>query len=190
MKSHLTIICLFVLLFFLETKFVFSQEFVQAGDDVTSRSDGGFNSDNLIFGGGLGFQFGTSTIINVAPQVGYRFTEKLSFGIGVTYLHYSSSLPAAFSTSIYGGNIFGSYLVFENVFVRAEYELLSLESKFFNPLIYPDQERFNVSSMLVGGGYRFQLGERSYLNLLVMWNLNESQYSPYTNPVIRMNFEF
>lgn len=190
MKSYLKIICLFILFFSLESKLVFSQEFVQSDVDASISKDGGFNSDNLIFGGGLGFQFGTSTIINVAPQVGYRFTEKLSFGVGVTYLHYASSLPPAFSTSIYGGNVFGSYLIFENVFVRAEYELLSLESRYFNPFISSDQERFNVSSMLVGGGYRFQLGERSYLNLLVMWNLNESQYSPYTNPVIRMNFEF
>ena len=87
--------------FSLESKLVFSQEFVQSDVDASISKDGGFNSDNLIFGGGLGFQFGTSTIINVAPQVGYRFTEKLSFGVGVTYLHYASSLPQSFFCSTY-----------------------------------------------------------------------------------------
>jgi hypothetical protein len=44
---------------------------------------------------------------------------------------------------------------------------------------------------MVGGGYRFPMGDKAALNLLVMWELTNSQYTPYTtNPIIRLGVNF
>jgi hypothetical protein len=190
MRLYLNAISLVIILFVTQTKIAISQEFVKSDEKVSNNIKYGFDPKKLFFGGGLGLQFGTETLIDISPQIGYRFTEKLNIGLGFTYLHFSSSQMPKFSTSIFGGNVFASYIVLENVFVRTEYEILSLESKFFNPNIYPEQDRFNVQSVLVGGGYRYPIGARSFLNMMILWNLNETIYTPYSNPIIRMNFEF
>jgi hypothetical protein len=64
-----------------------------------------------------------------------------------------------------------------------------LETKYFNPGIYVKQDRFSLNNVLLGGGYRTSIGERSYLNLMILWNINDSPLSPYQNPIIRMNVE-
>ena len=52
---------------------------------------------------------------------------------------------------------------------------------------YPkDMRQFN--SFLVGGGYRQQIGGNAAMNLMVLWNLNDTYDSPYTNPIIRIGF--
>ena len=43
-------------------------------------------SDRIYFGGGGGFSAGTNfTSISLAPQVGYKITDRYSAGIGITY---------------------------------------------------------------------------------------------------------
>lgn len=169
---------------------VFAQEFVQSENSQTPKKEHGFNKERLFFGGGLGLQFGDIDLVSIAPEVGYRFTDRFAAGIGISYYYISTASNQGFSTEIYGGKIFGSYIVFENLFAHAEYEALSMETKYFNSNLYPEQKRFNVGSVLVGAGYKFGLGKNSYLNLLMLWNLNETIYSPYSNPILRMNFEF
>lgn len=148
----------------------------------------GFQFSRMFFGGDLGFQFGDYTIINVSPLVGYRFTDRISLGtqIKYNYIHVSSYNIA---TTIYGASIFSRYNVTKAIFAHVEYEWLSLETKYFNPGIYVKQDRFSLNNILVGGGYRTSIGERSYLNLMVLWNLNDNALSPYQNPIIRMNIE-
>lgn len=167
---------------------VFAQEFVQSENSQTPKKEHGFNKERLFFGGELGLWFGSSTLVNIAPEVGYRFTDKIAAGIGFSY-SYASDIQG-FSAEAYGGKLFGRYLFIENLFVHAEYEALSLKTNVLNANLSPESKRFNIGSVLVGAGYRFGLGKNSYLNLLMLWNLNETNYSPYTNPILRMNFEF
>ncbi|MBI5542182.1 MAG: hypothetical protein HY951_19145 [Bacteroidia bacterium] len=190
MRFYLNIFVLIVFLFVTEIKFAFSQEFIQTEEQITDNKKSGFDKKRLFYGGGLGLQFGDRTLIDLSPKIGYRFTEKFSMGVGFTYVNYAYNKSPKFSTTMYGGNLFASYLVIENAFIYAEYELLSLESKYFSPFPTPEKDRLNIASILVGGGYKYQIGARSYLNMLVLWNLNQTEYSIYNNPVIRMNFEF
>ena len=45
---------------------------------IAQDSDGkGFDKSKLFVGGNLGLAFGTYTIINVSPLVGYHFTDVL-----------------------------------------------------------------------------------------------------------------
>ena len=48
----------------------------------------GFDKSKLFFGGNLGLAFGTYTIINVSPQVGYHFSPMFAGGVGVNYSYF------------------------------------------------------------------------------------------------------
>lgn len=178
-----------ILFFVFGSMSLFAQEFIK-NENEEKPKEHRFDKERLFFGGGLGLQFGDIVMISFAPEVGYRFTKRFNAGIGISYFYISSTSPVTFSTNIYGGKVFGSFSTFENLFIHAEYEVINLETKYFNPNIYPEQTRFNIGSMLIGPGYKFKLGERSSLNLLVLYNLNETAYSPYSNPIMRMCFQF
>lgn len=140
-------------------------------------------SERVFFGGNFGLQFGSVTFIDISPLVGYRLTDKLSLGAGITYMYYKERFYG-FSTSIYGGRLFGRYFILDNLFAHTEYEVLNLEA--FDQV----NRRVDVTNILIGGGYRQHLGGRTYVNLLALWNINQSAYSPYNNPIIRMGIGF
>jgi hypothetical protein len=143
--------------------------------------------ERIFWGGNLGLQFGNLTFIDVSPLVGYRFTDKISAGPGISYMYYRENFRgfAPFSTTIYGGRVFGRYHFRPNMFGHAEYEVLNLE---YYSIFTNGVERANIPSFLVGGGFRQPLGGRLFMNLLALFNLNPHPLSPYSNPVIRMGF--
>jgi len=150
----------------------------------------GFQSSRLFFGGDLGFVFGDYTNIEFSPLVGYRFTDRLSFATQIKY-NYINSKYYDLSFSNYGFALSSSYNITEQIFAHAEYEYISIDSKLYNLWgLYTNQKRISFSNILVGGGYRTQIGDRSYANLMILWNISDNAYSVYNNPVIRMSFEF
>lgn len=156
-------------------------------DQETKQPENDFKS-HLYFGGGFGLQFGFMTLIEVSPLVGYNVTPKFSVGISPTYKfykyndYYGQNLDL--KTNVWGGSIFSRYYVFENVFAHVEYESLLYNSQTPN---YPEtKQQFN--SFFVGGGYNQRIGGNSGMYILVLWNLNDTPDSPYTNPVIRVGF--
>lgn len=150
-------------------------------------------SKRLVFGGNLGLQFGTVTAIDLSPQIGYKVTDRLTPGIGISYQFYSDNRRVGyeFKTHIYGGKTFVSYLLLENVLAHVEYEALSLESVYFKTNYVPtDPDRYWSHNLFVGGGYSHPIGAKGSIFLLVLYNLNEDINSPYTNPVVRIGFNF
>jgi len=143
--------------------------------------------DKLFFGGGVGFQFGQVTLIEIAPLVGYKVTERFQPGISLTYSYYKDdrySFPVNYST--YGGSVFARFFLFEGLFAHAEAEALNI--KVYNSAT--DTKRQWIENYLVGGGYFQKFGERGGMYLLVLWNLNQTDLTPYTNPVVRVGFNF
>lgn len=139
--------------------------------------------DRVYGGGGLGLQFGTVTLINIAPIVGYKITERYSVGIGIEYMYFAYQPAANFPTysqNIYGGNIFNRFFITKSIFAHVEYETLNSNWNTY----YPDR-RFFIENFWVGGGLRQRAGNVS-LNIMALWNLNENIYSPFPNPQIRM----
>ncbi len=145
-------------------------------------------SDKVFFGGNLGLQLGTIINIEVAPLVGYKLLPKIHFGLGATYTYFRDS-RIDFSTYRYGGRAFVRVFPIPIVFGHGELEMINTEK--FNELtgIYTG-ERIWVESMLVGAGFRQQIGQRSAVNFMLLWNLNETKDSPYSNPIIRVGFNF
>ena len=161
--------------------------------------------DRLFFGGNFGFSFGSTTSIIVSPLAGIYITPRLSSGLGIRYEYYKSNYPGivAFDTHIYGGSVFTRYMIFKNMaetfgvgelgtgmFLQGEYEVLSLESRYFDHSYTDPGDRFLLHSVLAGGGIYQPIGKRAGLLLTVLWNLNESYRSIYSNPIIRLGFTF
>jgi hypothetical protein len=145
--------------------------------------------DRLTFGGNFGASFGDVTFIEVSPNVGYHVTDDFIVGIGLTYSYLRDRRATLdYKTNIFGGRTFLQHIIFENFVAHAEYELLNLKTIDDRATSNFEPQRRNIHSLFVGGGFRSTLGGYSYINLLILYNLNDSRYSPYTNPQIRAGF--
>lgn len=170
----------FLVCFLLVSLVSFSQQ-----QDVQSPQPKPLESfgEKLYFGGNLGAQFGSSTIFEASPLIGYHLTDDVSVGIGATYLYYSEQfLNYKFSTNVYGGRVFARYIVYEDFFVHGEDEILNIEN-----FDFPGR-RTTINNLLAGIGYRQSAGDNSSMVIMALWNFTDAKYSPYQNPIIRVGF--
>lgn len=151
-------------------------------------------------GGWTSFQFGSITAISVSPEVKVRTVDNLYPGIGLIYQYslYKDWIvdPATqdyldISSNIIGGRVFLRYYLsglfdnfLQNFFLHTEYEYLYYVSK---------SEKYSdfvseINSIFVGGGYKQPISDRAFFDFLVLFNLNDTPESPYTNPVLRFGF--
>ncbi|MBT3301829.1 MAG: hypothetical protein HOD63_05805 [Bacteroidetes bacterium] len=144
--------------------------------------------DRIHLGGGAGVQFGNRTVIEISPKLAIEITDKLYVGLGVSYSYYKINLDriygsgGLYQTSIYGGSVFANYLLLKNVFAHAEYEALNFEQ--YDNLAQEFNRRW-IGSFLVGGGYRqYFNNEKSYLQVMLLYNLNFQPNSPYSSPLV------
>ena len=152
--------------------------------------------DRISVGGYIGIQFGTITNIDITPIVTYRVAPPFFVGVGFTYMYYRYKDPYKFyqySAQGIGGRLFARYHIWQNLFVQAEYDPLNRTYYDYQPDNQGNWVRtgkFNtwVHDILVGAGYRQWLGGRAFATMVVFWNVNESLYSPYSNPIIRIGF--
>jgi len=81
-------------------------------DNPDYKPENSFKS-RLFYGGGLGLQFGSATLIEIAPVIGYKITPKFGIGIGPTYKYYSYeyyNVPNThITTNVYGVSLFARY---------------------------------------------------------------------------------
>lgn len=157
----------------------------------------------LFFGGMIGLRFGTITDIQLTPMIGYRLTPRLAAGAGFKYQYYSERNPLfRYSTHIYGPRVFTRYLFLKSfsnllptkynggLFLEAEYEALSLEKKYFSFPVFEPEGRFWLKSTLIGLGLRQPVDQYRAVNIMLLYNLNDQQYTPYTNPMFRIELTF
>jgi hypothetical protein len=153
--------------------------------------------ERMFFGGSLGLQFGTYTDIQITPIVGLWVRPRVAIAAGPNYRFYKDPY---YSTSIYGANGYIQFVPLKDlnnvipvgihmgIFLHLEDELMSLESAVWdqsNP-----NTRFTVNTVLAGFGISQQMGQRSSINLMFLWALNNSVYGLYSNPEIRLSFSF
>ena len=140
--------------------------------------------ERFYFGGNLGAQFGDYTLVNVAPLVGFKITDRWSVGTQATYSYVNIKYSGyRYEDNIYGGSLFSRFFIFENFFAHAETETL-------NGNWAGSGTRFNVNSIFVGGGYMHRIGSKAGFGITAMFNLLPSIYSPYRNPIINAGFTF
>ncbi len=138
--------------------------------------------DRTNLGGNFGLSFGRVTYIEASPLLMYNVNERLQLGPGLTYIYLRNNVrPFVYSTSVYGGRLFGRYFVLPDAFVQTELETLNFEERNadFNG-------RYTIFNPLVGGGYRVpggRLGGGFFFTAL--YNLNyQANLSPYPSPLI------
>lgn len=153
----------------------------------------GFSWNRVVFGGNFGASFGTyESLVALAPSVGYRFTERLTLGAGIIYQYYGIKIPQYkinYSFNNYGSRVYGTYQITESLIAHTELESLNLEYVTYSNIGIPDgTARRTINSWFVGGGYRQNISNNSTLDLMILYNLTETSYSIYNNPLIRVSF--
>ncbi|MFA6950262.1 MAG: hypothetical protein WCQ70_06215 [Lentimicrobiaceae bacterium] len=155
-------------------------------------------TDRLIYGGSIGLQFGSITLLDFSPVVGYRITPKLEAGIGATYKYYrykdfyrdqTTGESFDLKSNILGGSVYTRYHFLENFFAHVEYERLRYnydELYYSGSTMMRQANHVYVNSLFVGGGLSQRISQHSYFYIMALWNLNDDAMSPYSNPVIRM----
>jgi hypothetical protein len=184
---------------------------------LTSLPASGQNKDNekdnekdkkerrFFFGGSLWAQIsGRVTQVQVSPIAGYHITPRMDMGLGGKYMfhHSLSQYYKNYSSHIYGGSVFHRYKLVQDlnkvlpfdfrgkIISHLEYEGLSMPSE-LNLLTATSSNRFWINHYWVGGGLQQKIGKRAALSILVLYNLNEDETSPYTNnPSLRIGFTF
>jgi len=165
-------------------------------------------------GGNLGFQFGSVTGITVSPEMSVRTVDYLYVGIRMLYQYYNyknyfwdidTQSYLSYESSVYGGGIYLRYYLHSlfpdnfagNLFAHVEYEYqtytrpytVSPGGHIYDPYGNPymvGKEKVEINSLFVGGGYRQPISNRVAMDLLILFNLNDSYNSPYSNPIFRL----
>jgi len=168
-------------------------------------------------GGNLGLQFGTVTAINVSPEVMIRVVDQFHLGVGFSYDYLQSKdyfwddpnqQYLDFKANVYGGRVFARYYLrnlldnfLGNFFGHVEYEYLYYTRPYtqdpagtiIDPYGYTYTQGKNIleiSSLFVGVGYEQPFTERAFMDIMILYNINETYTSPYSNPIFRLGFGF
>ncbi len=180
---------LIVLLLFMSTADFFAQRVKEEAPPLSQR---------MFYGGNLGLQFGTITDIQISPVVGLWVSPRLAVAIGPDYRFFKYRSE---QTSIYGAKGYLQFVVIKDIstflpigastgiFLHLEDEVLNLESSYWkNPPVF--SSRFNINTVLAGGGISQQVGRRSSIDLMLLWVLNDPGFDVYSNPEFRISFIF
>jgi hypothetical protein len=166
-------------------------------------------SDKIFFGGSIGAGISTYvTEIDILPFVGLWILPQWSLGTGGRYTfrkerNFNNGSTHSYSANIWGLSGFTDILPIRDLdktfkigihggpIFHGEWEGLYLDKGMFNPTSTVPKGKGWVHLFLVGGGYRLPVGRKSAINLLVLWDLTNNRYSPYTtNPLLRLSVNF
>lgn len=164
-------------------------------------------SDRLFWGGSLGLTIGDITQFDVIPVGGIWVIPQWSLGVSGRYSYYRQrryfwgESASAYHSHIWGGSVFTQILpvpdfseilpvkVHGGIMFHAEYERLLIDRRMIDPFGSSISGKTWVELFLAGVGYRQKLGEKAALNIMLLWELSGSSFSPYPqNPMIRVNF--
>ena len=165
----------------------------------------GFDASRIIVGGTLGFGMADKVIaFSISPMVGYRITDKLAAGVGFGYQYYKQKdyfelvnyntnevYYRDYKASMISASIWSRYLVFEKMFVHAEYEHNFFSFQNYRPIytsnnqFYVDEfkERIDVPCLLLGVGYRQPIGENASIYIMGFYDVLQRDYSPYKGSI-------
>jgi hypothetical protein len=144
-----------------------------------------FDKSKLFFGGNFGLGFGNiSTLVNVSPQVGYRFNRYLAAGAGINFIYSSykyeyEGYKEQFGVT--GLNVFGRVYPIQYAFLQLQPEANYTWGKYkFLDGNTPDYKLPGkiVPSLLGGIGAAIPAG-RGYFIVMAQYDLLQNERSPY-----------
>jgi hypothetical protein len=148
-------------------------------------------SDRISVGGNFSFWFDQySTFIVIQPMVGYRVTQNFTAGVGINYQYWEDKYYHV-SDNIYGGSVFGRYMIFKGLFAETDFEMNNMTAYFTDAgqLVQNPQRKW-IPSLLLGGGF-YSGGRSGGFYLSVLYDVIQNPNSPYNGyPVIRAGVGF
>lgn len=143
--------------------------------------------DRLTFGGMCGFGFGSFVYVSVEPRVGYKINDYFTAGVSGMYEYFKYS-DYDYSTSVYGGGIYAEAFPFKGLTLHLEAQALNFEN-----YGYYNSYRMWDYPILAGFGWRSQSEGRFGITYLLLFNLNNTESlsnNVYTNPIVKICFNF
>ena len=133
--------------------------------------------NKLYFGGNLGMSFGSYTYIDLSPLVGIRWFPRFQTETGISYNYTKDKrYDKDYTYNQYGGMVNAQFYFIPQLFAHAEFQANSLEQ-----YVAPDKkERHFVPFMYLGAGLRQNIGKNSFLYIRVLFDVINSEYSPYS----------
>lgn len=158
----------------------------------------GFQKEKLFVGGNFGLSFGNYTLINISPQLGYRFTDFFAAGIGINAQYVSvrgfDSWGEYKSVSgVTGLNIFGRVYPVPQFMLQLQPEANYIFGKdiYYEPTrVEYKNDAMIVPSLLAGGGAVLPAG-RGAMILSVFYDVVQHRNSPYgRRPIFNIGYNF
>jgi hypothetical protein len=176
---------------------VFSSLVVFGQDTLRHR---GLRKENFFVGGNFGMTFGQYTLINVSPQLGYRFNKFVAAGLGLNLLYVSDKEKDLYGNDyrkvvqgVTGLNLFGRVYPLQYIMLQVQPEANYIFGK---QIFYqPTRQSYSldasiVPSLLVGGGFVMP-SDRASLIISLMYDVLQDVNSPYGNkPVVNVGYNF
>ena len=144
-----------------------------------------FEKEKLYYGGDFLVSFGENSTLLLAPDVGYRFTESFSLGLGLNYRYHSTLdqvTQERIPTNSYGANAFARWELGKDLFLISDFERINIEQDF------PNEDKNWTSFWLTGVGYQRSLGGEIKLNIQLLYDVLENPLTPHYYPSIPIGF--
>lgn len=130
-------------------------------------------------------------MLDVAPYVGYRFTQRLTVGAGWNQRLSFNSVKTSTQTNVYGPRLYGAYKVVKGIAVRLELETM----KAFVPETITNTDvgqREWVPAILAGMKQEYKIYKNLKGTAFVLYNFYNPDYkSPYGDRLnMRFGFEY
>lgn len=174
---------------------VCSYSFLFAQDEE-SASDAG--SSKFFAGGNFGLAFGRYTMINLSPQVGYRFNRFLASGIGLNLIYTSQKDRDIYGNDyskitqwVTGLSLFTRFYPSERFLIQLQPEANYIfgNIKYYQPV--ETKYKLNaeiIPSFLMGGGLVVPSGPGALITT-VMYDVLQRPNSPYGNrPIVNVGY--
>ena len=169
---------------------------VMGQDEPEAEEKKGFDKSKLFYGGNFGLSFGNRfTLINVSPQVGYRFNRYLAAGTGINFIYSSSKYEFYGFRDNYGVaglNIFGRFYPIEQILLQVQPEMNYTWGK--RKYDGGSEQKLDgefVPSLLVGAGAAIPIGNRGAMIVMLQYDVLQRERGPYgKNAFINVGFNF
>ncbi len=183
MKNRIIYISSFILFIFLGSGV---QAQYQNTSGVKSNAKAKMPKQNPWFVGGMigGGWSSNTAYIELSPMLGYKVNPDFHVATRLTYIYSSYTEPVLnqkIQSHNYGGSLLGRYRFLKFLFAQAEYEMLNIKWTI-------EGDRRFVNSLFIGGGLFQSMGGRGFATIAILYNVLEDEYSPYSNPLIRIGF--
>jgi len=168
------------------------------GQDEEPAEKKGFQKEKLFFGGNFGLSFGDYTLINISPQIGYRFNQALAAGVGINaqYISYKNYLNgqeySKTSQGVTGLNIFGRVYPLDQLMLQVQPEANYIFGKVKYYTGSPSEIKIDakiVPSLLLGGGLVLPSGGSGAFIASVFYDVLQDPNSPYgARPIYNIGY--